>query len=67
MKANSGESSSEISPFDENIEPLASVEEIAEHEASVAEENQVENMLQGRFDARVDVNSRYAFNLSVSQ
>ena len=57
MTANSGESSSEISPFDENIEPLASAEEVAEYEASVAEEQQVENMLQDRFDARVDVNS----------
>ena len=57
MTANSGESSSEISPFDENIEPLASAEEIAEYEATVAEEQQVENMLQDRFDAHVDVNS----------
>ena len=51
MTANSGESSSEILPFDENVEP------IAEYEASVAEEQQVENMLQDRFDGRVDVNS----------
>ena len=57
MTANSSESSSEISPFNENIEPLASTEKIAEYEASVAEEQQVENMLQDRFDARVDVNS----------
>ncbi|XP_046852960.1 uncharacterized protein LOC124446177 [Xenia sp. Carnegie-2017] len=57
MTANSDESNSEILPFADNIEPLASPDEIAEYEAAVAEEQQVEDMLQDRFDARVDVTS----------
>ncbi|XP_046860762.1 uncharacterized protein LOC124453990 [Xenia sp. Carnegie-2017] len=57
MTANSDESNSEILPFADNIEPLASPDEIAEYEAAVAEERQVEDMLQDRFDARVDVTS----------
>lgn len=55
--ANSGESDTEISPFDDNVEPLASPEEIAEYEETVAEEQQLEDMLQNRFDGRVDITS----------
>ncbi|XP_046852483.1 uncharacterized protein LOC124445766 [Xenia sp. Carnegie-2017] len=57
VTANSNESNSEILPFVDNIEPLASPDEIAEYEATVAEERRVEDMLQDRFDARVDVTS----------
>ncbi|XP_046863605.1 uncharacterized protein LOC124457387 [Xenia sp. Carnegie-2017] len=57
VTANSNESNSEILPFVDNIEPLASPDEIAEYEAAVAKERRVEGMLQDRFDARVDVTS----------
>jgi hypothetical protein len=50
-------------PFDDTIlllpEPLASPEEVAEYEvdAAVAEDEQLENMLQNRFEGHVDVSS----------
>ena len=55
--ANSGESDTEILPFDDNVEPLASPEEIAEYEEAVAEEQQLEDMLENRFDGHVDITS----------
>ena len=41
------------------LEPLASPEEVAEYEvdAAVAEDEQLENMLQNRFEGHVDVSS----------
>ena len=57
MTANSGESDTEILPFDDNVEPLASAEEIAEYEEVVAEEQQLEDMLEDRFNGRVDIAS----------
>ena len=56
MMPNSGESDTEILPFDDNVEPLASPEEIAEYE-EVAEEQQLEDMLEDRFNGRVDIAS----------
>ncbi|XP_046856142.1 uncharacterized protein LOC124449246 [Xenia sp. Carnegie-2017] len=63
MTANSDESNSKILPFADNIQPLASPDEIAEYEAAVAEERRVEDMLQDRFDARVDVTSCVQSNI----
>ena len=57
ITANSDESDSEILPFDDNVEPLASPEEIAQYEEAVAEEQQLEDMLESRFDGRVDIAS----------
>ena len=57
MTANSGESDTEILPFDDNVEPLASPEEIAEYEEVVAEEQQLEDMLEDRFNGLVDIAS----------
>ena len=57
MTANSGESDNEFSPFDDTIEPLASPEEVAEYEKAAAEEEQLANMLQDRFEGHVDVSS----------
>ena len=51
------ESEIEFSPFDDNIEPLASPEEIAEYEQAVTEEEHVANILQNRIDVTVDVGS----------
>jgi hypothetical protein len=41
------------------LEPLASPEEVAEYEvdAAVAEDEQLENMLQNSFEGHVDVSS----------
>jgi hypothetical protein len=41
------------------LEPLASPEEVAEYEVdeAVAEDEQLENMLQNRFECHVDVSS----------
>ena len=39
-------SSGEISPFDDNVEPLASPEEIAEYNEAVADEQHLEDMLE---------------------
>ena len=41
------------------LEPLASLEEVAEYEVdeAVAEDKQLENMLQNRFEGHVDVSS----------
>jgi hypothetical protein len=41
------------------VEPLASSEEVAEYEvdATVAEDERLENMLQNRFEGHVDVSS----------
>ena len=44
MTASSGESDTEISPFDDNVEPLASPEEIAEYNEAVAEEQQLKDI-----------------------
>ena len=55
--ANSGESESEFLPYDDNIEPLASPEEIAQYEQVVAEEQHNENVLQQRFNAEIEVAS----------
>ena len=55
--ANSGESESEVLPYDDNIEPLASPEEIAQYEQAVAEEQHNENILQRRFNAEIEVAS----------
>jgi hypothetical protein len=57
ITANSDKSDSEILPFDDNVEPLASPEEIAQYEEAVAEEQQLEDMLESRFDGRVDIAS----------
>ena len=55
--ANSGESDSEFLPHDDNIEPLASPEEIAQYEQIVAEEEHNENIWQQRFNAEIEVAS----------
>jgi hypothetical protein len=55
--ANSGDSESEFSPFDDTIEPLASAEEIAQYEEDTPREEEFENTLQGRFEGRVNVSS----------
>ncbi|XP_028419305.1 uncharacterized protein LOC114545162 [Dendronephthya gigantea] len=59
--ANSGlsrDSNAEVFvPFDDSVEPLASPEEVAEYEEAVAVEQQLENTLQIRFEAQVDVTS----------
>ena len=57
MTASSGESNTEILPFDDNVEPLASPEEIAEYNEAVAEEQQLEDMLEDRLNGRVDITS----------
>jgi hypothetical protein len=57
IKANSDESDSEILPFDDNVEPLASPEEIAQYEEAIAEEQQLEDMLETCFDGCVDIAS----------
>ena len=57
MIANSGESDNEFSPFDDTIEQLASPEEVAKAEEAAAEEEQLANMLQDRFEGHVDVSS----------
>ena len=49
LTANSGDSEPEFSPFDDTIEPLASAEEIAQYEDSIAREEELENTLQGLF------------------
>ena len=41
-------------PYDDNIEPIASAEEIVEYEETVAQEGE-ENSLQQRFNANVEV------------
>ena len=55
--ANSGESDSDILPYDDNIEPLASLDEIAQYEQIVAEEEHNENVWQQRFNAEIAVSS----------
>ena len=57
MTASSGESDTEISPIDDNVEPLASPEEIAEYNEAVAEEQQLEDMLEDRLNGRVNITS----------
>ena len=57
MTASSGESDTDILPFDDNVEPLASPEEIAEYNEAVAEEQQLEDMLEDRLNGRVDITS----------
>ena len=56
MTPNSGKSDTEILPFDD-VEPHPSPEEIAEYEEVVAEEQQLEDMLEDRFNGRVDIAS----------
>ncbi len=53
--ANSGES--EFLPYDDNIESLASPEEIAQYEQVVAEEQHNENVLKKRFNVEIEVAS----------
>ena len=53
----SGESDSEFLPYDDNIEPLASPEEIAQYEQIVAEEEQNASIWQQRFNAEIEVAS----------
>ena len=55
--ANSGESDSEFLPQDDNIEPLASPEEIAQYEQIVAEEEHNDSIWQQRFNAEIEVAS----------
>ena len=57
VTANSGESESEILPYDDNIEPLACPEEIAQYEQRVAKEDHNEHVLQQRFNAEIEVAS----------
>ena len=52
--ANSEEYESEFQPYDDSVEPLASVEEIAQCEETRAQEEE-ENVLQHRFNASVEV------------
>ena len=51
------ESDLEILPYDDNVEPLASPDEIARYEQSVAEKDHNENVLQQRFIAEIEVAS----------
>ena len=53
----SDESNSEFLPYDDDIEPLASPEEIAQYEQNVAEEERNANLWQQRFNAEVEVTS----------
>ena len=55
--ANSGKSESEVLPYDDNIEPLASSEEIVQYEQAVADEQRNESILQWRFNAEIEVAS----------
>ena len=64
LTANSGDFETEFSPFDDTIEPLASAEEIAQYEDSIAREEELENTLQARFEGRVNVSSM-AYSLNI--
>lgn len=57
LTANSADSEPEFSPFDGTVEPLASPEEIAEYEENKTREEELENILLGRFQGRVVVSS----------
>lgn len=46
-------------PYDEDLEPLATAEEAAEHEARMAEEEEIEREYQARFTREVDVTTWY--------
>ena len=43
-----------IVPYDEDLEPLATPEEAAEHEARIAEEAEIERQYQARFTREVE-------------
>ena len=58
LTASSGDSEPEFSLFDDTIEPLASAEEFAQYEDSVAREEELENTLQACFESRVNVSSK---------
>ena len=55
IRANSGESDSEFLLYDENFEPLASPEEIAQYEQVVAEEEHNTNIWKQRFNAEIEI------------
>ena len=44
-------------PYDDNIEPLASPEEIGQYEQSEAEEDHNEHVIQQRFNADIEIAS----------
>lgn len=49
----------DIWPYDDNVEPLASTEEILHYEEAVAQEQQQEDELADRFSANLSQNSWY--------
>ena len=64
LTANPGDSEPDFSLFDDTVEPLASAEEIAQYEDSIAREEELENTLQARFEGRVNVSSK-AYSLNI--
>ena len=48
-----------IVPYDEDLEPLATPEEAAEHEARMAEEAEIERLYQARFTQEVELAAWY--------
>ena len=48
-----------IVPYDEDLEPLATPEEAAEHEARMAEEAEIERQYQARFTREVELATWY--------
>ena len=50
---------SEIAPYDEDLEPLATPEEAAEHEARMTEEAKIERLYQARFTQEVELAAWY--------
>ena len=46
---------SEIAPYDEDLEPLATPEEAAEHEERMTEEAKIERVYQARFTQEVEL------------
>ena len=48
-----------IVPYDEDLEPLATPEEAAEHEARMTEEAEIERLYQARFTQEVELAAWY--------
>ena len=48
-----------IVPYDEDLEPLATPQEVAEHEARMTEEAKIERLYQARFTQEVELAAWY--------